>query len=210
MSTLASIKTEIWYHPKIKANRINLQVAADKAEVTLPITDPGEAQRLLKALNKPQRKTTPISDYTRKRYQDAHRAWVQRTAPHYYAAGYSLPVVPRTSTANGLQRFIVNHLEWMGCHGNRINTAGRQIFDKKKNRQIWIKGTTKKGTGDTVNCISGAMVVFEVKIGADTPSDDQLEQQAKIQSSDGYYYFVKTADEYLFYFDKHYKHGANS
>lgn len=138
----------------------------------------------------------------RQRYQEAHRLYYETEFPNVVKDGFYIPpIMPKVDTSGGLQKFIINYLDWTGCYGNRINTTGRKILDKKKGKEIWITGTTKKGSGDTVACLRGKMIWFEVKIGADTPSDKQIEQQRKINNSGGKYYFVKTPDEFLTLYD---------
>ena len=133
-----------------------------------------------------------------RRYRDAHESWFKAEYPNTYKDGHYTgmePEQPDVGTANGLQTFIVNYLDWNGGYGNRINTMGRQINGK------WIKGSTKKGTGDVSGIVNGKAITFEVKIGRDKPSDKQLLQQSRIKRAGGEYFFVKTVQEFFEYYD---------
>lgn len=131
------------------------------------------------------------------RYQQAHEAWFAAEYPAAYKDGHYLePVPPDIGIANGLQTFIVHYLDWSGGYGNRINTTGRKIGDK------WIKGATKKGTGDISGVLNGRYVVFEVKIGRDKPSPAQLKQQERINKAGGRYYFTHSVEEFFWQVDE--------
>jgi hypothetical protein len=132
------------------------------------------------------------------RYQQAHEAWYRLEYPLGYNAGHYQgmePSAPDVGASGGLTSFIVNYLDWTGNYGNRINTMGRKIGDK------WIKGATKKGTGDISGIVNGRHVTWEVKIGSDRPSDKQLLQQSKIKRAGGEYFFVATVGEFFCQFD---------
>lgn len=184
-----------------KGSIINLQVAKDKAGVPV-IATVEDAEAILRVLTKPRRITPPVPAEVKRRYLEAHKMWSLKETPNCVNDGfYTEPVFPKIHTSGGLTTFVITYLTWLGHYGNRINTVGRRVFNKKKNQEIWIKGATKTGTGDTVACIFGKMYWFEIKIKADTPSDKQLEQQRRVRSSGGEYFFIKTAEEFLYLFD---------
>lgn len=193
MSDFARLKARIL---KLAPGWVNLAVAKQKAGISI-ITTVADAEKVLKVLTKPRKITPPVPAHVRERYTEAHRLYVQRTTPEAYKDhGCPEVVFPKIYTSGGLTKYIVNYLTWMGMYGNRINTTGRQLPNGK-----WITGTTKKGTGDIVSCISGRMVFWEVKIGSDKPSERQLNQQQQVRASGGEYAFIKDAEQFLFIFD---------
>ncbi len=201
--TLIDLRRRIW--TLAKQSVVNIQVAADKAGVQTPIRSVQDAEAVIAVLTKPRRKAPPVPQFVKDRYLAAHRLFFARQYPAASGDGhYATPEIPPVHTSNGLQRYIVNFCTWMGCYGNRINTTGRRVFDKKKGREVWIKGSTATGSGDTVTCIKSDMVWFEVKIGKDGPSDKQLREQSRVIAAGGYYYFTKTAEDFLSHFDAHY------
>lgn len=149
-----------------------------------------------------KKRQEPVPREVVQRYQQAHQDY---QAQEYPAStkdfGGLATIIPDTRTAGGLTKFITNYLKFVGLYGNRINTTGRKIFDKKKGKEVWITGTTKKGTGDIVSCVNGKLIFWEVKIGRDIPSEFQLGQQASVRSSGGEYFFVHSAEEFFECFD---------
>lgn len=204
---LLTIKARIW--KLCKQSLINVHVAADKAKVRLPLLSVEDCNAVLKVLTKPRRITPPVPNWVKDRYNEAHKLWSVKEHPNCVKDGfYCEPVFPPVHKSGGLTKFIVNYATWCGCYGNRINTTGRKIYDQKKKKDVWITGTTKKGTGDIILCMPGGkMLWLEVKIGNDTPSDKQLREQRRVRSAGGEYLFVKTAQQYLDIFDG-YKYGS--
>ena len=133
---------------------------------------------------------------------------------------YSQPKYPKISTANGLQMYIKNYLNWTGNHGERTNNMGRPIkkFAPKMNiimgtvQQVeigteWQKGTGTIGTSDVKGHINipyqrfAIPCYFEVKIRKDKQSDEQIEYQCKVAKTGGLYVIVKTPDDFLKFYD---------
>ncbi len=197
--TLSDIKSQIWAFTNKDLDRVKAAVkVCQPEENTVQYW-----QRVLLYLQstperKPSKRKVKEPDWVYERYNKAYRDYQAREFPVWVKDGHTLDARQcDTSTANGLQTFIQNYLTWTGSYGNRINTTGRQLPDGK-----WIKGTTKRGTGDILACISGRMVFFEVKAGKDKASDKQLEQQRKVRASGGEYLFVRTAEEFLTEYEK--------
>ena len=146
----------------------------------------------------------------RQRYCEAHRKWQELKYPFLIKDGhYSQPVWPKVATANGLTKAIISFLTWRGHRATRINSTGRII--KAPERQAsgvslmtakYIPGTTRRGTADISSTIAGRSVMWEVKIGADRPSEYQLLEQQREQAAGGLYIFVKTFDQFLDEYDK--------
>jgi len=125
-------------------------------------------------------------------YNAAHDAWFQRTYRLTFAAGhYTPPVYPKVATANGLTKFITQFLTWKGHRATRISSAGRVVGGK------YIKGNTRRGAADISSTINGRSVQWEVKIGADKPSEFQLREQKMEEAAGGKYFFVKTPEQFL-------------
>lgn len=213
MSDVTTLRAQLW--SASNRNLYAITLAAHAVGADIPCHDAQQLQEMIQhltrnrhAVDQPVYKLQPLPQIApqvhdwKARYQQAHRLYYETEFPNVVKDGFYIPpVLPKVHTSGGLQKFIVTYLDWTGCYGNRINTTGRKIFDKKKGKEIWITGTTKKGSGDTVACCRGKMIWFEVKVGADTPSDKQIEQQRKITRSGGKYYFVKTPDDFLTLYD---------
>ena len=145
----------------------------------------------------------------RQRYCEAHRAWMGGKYPTVVNDGhYSQPVYPKVSTSNGLTKAIINFLTWRGHRATRINSTGRIIKTPQRQESgvslmtaKYIPGTTRRGTADISSTIIGRSVMWEVKIGADRPSEYQLLEQQREQAAGGLYIFVKTFDQFLDEYD---------
>jgi hypothetical protein len=119
-------------------------------------------------------------------------------------------------TANGLTKCVIAWINLHGGQAERINTTGRMI-DKTKvvsdalgqKRMIgsveWQKGTGTKGSADISSTIRmningrmiGVSVKWEVKIGKDRMSEHQKKYQLEIEGADGYYFVVKSFDDFI-------------
>lgn len=151
----------------------------------------------LRKARKPKPKQTPIPEWCKLRYQQAHEQDFKAKYPTAYAGGnYFTPKMPDTNKANGLTLAIVNFLLWSGHRATRISSAGRMIKGK------YIPGSTRKGAADISATIKGCSVMFEIKIGADKPSEYQLREQALERKAGGQYEFVKTFEEFILIYDK--------
>lgn len=95
-------------------------------------------------------------------------------------------MVPETT--NNIQTGIVTFLLEKGHSASRINTTG--IYDVKEQR--FRTSNSRKGFFDTVACIKplGLFATYDVKKGADVPSDEQLEFQAEVRAAGGIAEFV--------------------
>lgn len=128
-----------------------------------------------------------------------------------------IPITKFTDkTANGLTKCVIAWINLHGGQAERINTTGRMI-DKTKvvsdalgqKRMIgsveWQKGTGTKGSADISSTIRmningrmiGVSVKWEVKIGKDRMSEHQKKYQLEIEGADGYYFVVKSFDDFM-------------
>lgn len=138
-------------------------------------------------------------------YLAANEAWFKSEYPNAWKDGH-MPAkkVPAVDTANGMASYIIDHAAWTGNFANRINVQGRQIggFTRTQSGQVFddrkfIKASTKKGTED-VDCIfNGVTVKLEIKIGSDRQSEDQKKHEARIKKAGGFYFLIKSIDDYL-------------
>jgi hypothetical protein len=103
--------------------------------------------------------------------------------------------MPECNKANGLTQAIVKFLLWHGHRATRVSSSGRMIKGR------YIPGTTRKGAADISATIKGRSVMFEIKIGADKPSEYQLREQELERKAGGQYYFIKTFEQFLNIYD---------
>lgn len=93
------------------------------------------------------------------------------------------------SSANSLTKALITFIRMNGGHANRINNISRKIKGK------FVKSSTDPGVPDIIACIRGTYTGIEVKIGRDSQSPDQKEQQRRIQQSGGRYIIARDIDQ---------------
>ena len=105
-------------------------------------------------------------------------------------------------TTNGLTRMILDWFKFQGGIANRINTTGRQI-KAKSGKQIWIPGTTMKGTSDIAVTYRGQSIAIEVKCSAtrDRMRPKQKEYADRFQRAGGLYFVARSWDEFYEWFN---------
>jgi len=114
-------------------------------------------------------------------------------------------------TSNGLSRAIIDFLNFSGHQAERINCMGRPQDNRKvvtdtlgDMRRIgtvkWLPTSGQKGTADISAVIYGRAVKIEVKI-RDKQSEDQKSYQLKIEAAGGYYWLVRSFDEFLIFYN---------
>jgi len=143
------------------------------------------------------------------RYAAAHEQDFKTKYPSAYAGGhYFTPVMPDCRKANGLTQAVVKFLLWSGCRATRVSSSGRIV--KAPERQAsgtvlqtakYIPGATRKGAADISSTIRGRSVMWEVKIGKDRASPEQLREQELERQAGGEYYFIKSFEEFIELFD---------
>jgi hypothetical protein len=162
-----------------------------------------------------------------KRWQDELKALklahIKKTAPNFYEAsgGDKMKIKMYTDkTANGLTACIVDYLNFSGHYANRINTQGQarvkkipkyNIFSKQiehMEKVSYTKSSTRKGTGDIDSIVFGIPLKIEVKVGRDTQSDDQKEEQNRIERAGGVYYLAVDMQTFLMWFKKRFYDGS--
>lgn len=146
------------------------------------------------------------------RYRAAHRRYQAETYPSAFKDfGPIGTQIPKTATANGLTRFIINFLMWSGHRATRVASSGR-LIDAPQRQQSgiilmtkkFIPGTTRRGAADVSSTIKigpyGVSVMWEVKI-KDKPSEFQLREQALEEKAGGFYFFTHSPEEFFAQYD---------
>jgi len=144
------------------------------------------------------------------RYNSIHIEWSKNKFPNLHKDGfYSPPKYPDIRKSNGLTNYIVNAINWQNGNATRVSSAGRLVdaTEKQKSGTVltvkkYIPSTTRKGTADVTATIQGRSVKFEIKIGTDKASADQLKEQAREIAAGGYYFFVKTPEDFWLCYEK--------
>lgn len=137
----------------------------------------------------------------KERYAAAHKSMFEEKFPNIVKDGqYWNPDYPKVATANGLTAFIENFINWSGYRATRVNVMGRQIKQEDGSTK-YMRSTTRKGSADLSSTIRGKSVMWEVKVGRDKPSEDQLKEQAKERRAGGEYFFVHNPDEFFLLYD---------
>lgn len=124
------------------------------------------------------------------------------------------------NSANGLTACIIDFLQLSGHQAERINTMGRPIDKRKQVTDVigrtktigamtWGKSTATKGSADISATIFGRSVKIEVKYGQDKQSEDQKRYEQAIVSSGGFYFVVKTFDEFYFLYSENFENPKN-
>lgn len=201
--TLLTAKQLIW--DKCKRNLVTLQVAADKANVRLPITSQHEADKLLESLDKKvNRKKATVPVDIIKRFNDAHHTWFKNKLPLTFNDGHYLePKFPDTGTSNGLTNFIVDYLTWLGHFANRTGNEGRVLPDGTR-----IPSSSKNGMQDIDTNLKhpkhpfGIPWKIEIKIGKDTHKSHQKKFGELVKSTGAHYSVVKTVEDFLEQYDE--------
>lgn len=204
--TLDQLKQDIWL--KCKKNLINVQVAADKAKVVLPITTIPDAEAVLKALVKRKKPAKPKLDPSIfKRYRDAKYAYEDATTIYWIKDGHFIePDMPNTATANGLTEFITDFLSWSGHFANRTGNEGRVIIKDGKPKRI--PSSSKKGMQDIDTNLKhpdhefGIPWKIEIKVGSDTHKQHQKDFGMKVSKTGGIYSVVRSAEDFFAQYDR--------
>lgn len=163
----------------------------------------------------PQKRTLikPVTDNHnwKQRYHEAHKLNFQRSYPSAWKDGHYAPLksinLPDVTTSNGLNRFMVNYINWSGYNAARVNVVARvtdKVVTEASGAQFTEKRYTKssrRGKADVQSTIKGRSCQFEGKIGRDIPSKFQLEEQRKEWAAGGMYEFISSTDDFFDIFD---------
>jgi hypothetical protein len=115
-------------------------------------------------------------------------------------------------TANGLTKCIIDFLNFSGHQAERINCTGRPIDNTKVITDVlgdmrrigsvnWLPTSGQKGTSDISATIWGKSVKIEVKM-RDRQSTDQKSYQLKIEAAGGYYWLVRSFEEFMNFYNE--------
>lgn len=116
------------------------------------------------------------------------------------------------TTANGLEKCIVDFLNLSGHQAERIKNMGRMLDNTKVVKDVmgitrtigskqYIKGTGTNGTADISATIMGRSVKIEVKIGKDKQSQAQIDYQESVTKAGGQYWIAKDFDSFYFHYE---------
>lgn len=147
----------------------------------------------LRQPRKPVKVKPKMPDWCKQRYIAAHQLSFSQAVKD---AGHTFKTtMPDTRKANGLTQAIVKFLLWHGHRATRVSSSGRMIKGR------YIPGTTRKGAADLSSTIKGRSVMWEIKIGADRASPEQLREQELEIKAGGQYFFIKSFQEFLEIYD---------
>lgn len=166
-------------------------------------TDPPDFLASIPPLRQPRKaKPSTVTDNTwRNRYEAAYQADYRRKYPAAFAAqGYIKTTYPDTSKSNGLTMAIIRWLLWTCHNADRTGTQGRMIRVKGEYKRI--PSANRKGTADIAATIRGRACKFEIKVGSDTPSKEQLREQELERRAGGQYEIIHNMGEFFLWYDK--------
>lgn len=145
---------------------------------------------------------TPLEELIQLKQEDSKRKF----------PNFPYPVKPKYTdkTANGLTKCVVDYVNLKGGQAERISTTGRYIDNSRIVTNVlnqtykvgsgsWIPGNTRLGSADVSAVIPviisgreiGLSVKFEIKIGKDKMSAEQIEYSKEIINAKGLYFVVK-------------------
>lgn len=156
------------------------------------------------------------------RYKQAHLEWYTRNRPLVVAAGHypGTGIIPDVNTTNGLQRYIVNVMGYLGHQAERVNSmgvpkarmAGKFSLLSGKIEQVqvgidWRKSGSTTGTGDVHGVFNhpahpfGIPFKAEVKKGKDRMSKAQYIYERQVTSTGALYVVIKNVDDWWGFYD---------
>lgn len=151
------------------------------------------------------------NDNWKERYLAVHKEWFKKEYPETYKDGHYLtPKSIDVIEEKGLKDFIVNFINWSGgwatdmrkISGTMVKEAEQQesgtVLLVKKFKHTGVK----KGLADVDSIVHGRACKWEVKIGTDRPSKNQLDRQQETRDAGGVYEFIHSPEEFLFFYDK--------
>ena len=114
-------------------------------------------------------------------------------------------------TANGLQKAIIDFLQFSGHQCERIAVTGRYIdnskvvtdtlgFKKRIGTGKWIRGSMQPGSADLSAVIYGRAVKIEVKM-KDKQSEAQKKYQEQIERAGGLYWICRSFAEFMEFYN---------
>jgi hypothetical protein len=101
-----------------------------------------------------------------------------------------------TRSASLTQAIITTINSGLGCAW-RNNTVG--VWDAKKKLYRASRDRSAIGTADVVACVGGRYYEFEVKVGQDKQSKDQVNHQQRVLDAGGEYFVIQSTDDFLYH-----------
>ncbi len=126
----------------------------------------------------------------------------------HYRAKYTMPDESMRSivkndpqnfkTTNGITGAIIKYVTYVGGFANRIQSAGRKI-KTKSDKEIYIPGTTKRGTPDVSIIYKGLSIQVEVKNAAtkDKISPEQSKVKMQLEAAGAIYFVAETFEGFM-------------
>jgi hypothetical protein len=102
---------------------------------------------------------------------------------------------PDVDTANGLNDFMITFIKWNGGNARRVNVVARKVKGRRVVKSI------RRGAADVIASIRGRSCMFEGKVGKDTPSHWQLQEQERERAAHGVYEFISTPGNFYAVYD---------
>jgi hypothetical protein len=151
---------------------------------------------------KPVRKPIIPSDFL-PRLNELKREYYARKYPAMMSSKGAYAKKYADNSANGLTKCIVDYLTLIGGYATRQQSMGvkRKVGGGK---EIWTKGTVKKGAADINAMFQGRSLQVEVKYGKDRMSADQHATAEHIKRAGGIYLVARTFDHFIIQFKETY------
>jgi len=137
----------------------------------------------------------------------ARQDWLSEEQIRFYWQRVAIDLKMPKSAA-GFEKLVIEFLKLSGHQAEKISVTGRFIDNTKTEvtstgfRQTigskqYIPSTSQKGSADISSTIYGISVKWEVKFSAgDKQSDHQKSYESAIQSSGGFYFVIRTLDQF--------------
>lgn len=119
----------------------------------------------------------------------------------------------KEASANDIEKAIERFAKIAGFMAERTKTQGRKMDATYINTDYgrvqtssakFVTSTSRKGSSDMKLVINGKAIACEIKYGRDTQKKDQKQYQSDFEKAGGYYFIVKTFEEFLIWYVKNY------
>lgn len=137
----------------------------------------------------------------------ARQDWLSEEQIRFYWQAVAIDM-KNPKSASGFEKLIIEFLKLSGHQAEKIAVSGRFIDNSRSEvtstgfRQTigskkYIPSTSTKGSADISSTIYGVAVKWEVKFSStDKQSEHQKIYQQAIENSKGFYFIIKTLDQF--------------
>ena len=146
----------------------------------------------------------------------AHRLAKYPSAAHDYERRWAvLDAYKAPSSAASMEKLVIEFLRLRGHQAANVQTKGthRQGEDYKtlggviRGKSVYTKSGSTKGAADISSNIYGIAVHWEVKYSkGDRQSPDQKKFQSEVLNSGGFYFIIRSVDEFYTRYHELLKH----